>query len=66
MKTNLITVAALVATMAGPVAAESLDRNALPVSLLFERGNVLQFSMTAPRPNVSAAPVGSTGSVLDS
>ena len=65
MRTNLITVAALVATMAGPVAAGSLERNNMPVELLFDSGNVLQFSYTAPRPNLSAAPFGSTGSVLN-
>jgi long-subunit fatty acid transport protein len=58
--------AALVVGISGPALAESLDRNELPLEMLFENGNAVRFSFTYTSPDASAAPVGGTGSVLNS
>ena len=65
MKLKITTSAAILGALTSPALAGSLERNNMPVDLLFDSGNVLQFSYTAPRPNLSAAPFGSTGSVLN-
>ena len=56
--------AAIVAAISGSAQAESLNRNSLPLDILWESGSTLQFSLTAANPKVSAAPAGGTGSVL--
>lgn len=58
--------AALVVGLSGPALAESLDRNALPLDMLWESGNSVRLSFTFPKPDVSASPVGGSGSVLNS
>ncbi|WP_439104429.1 OmpP1/FadL family transporter [Celeribacter marinus] len=65
MKLKLLTSAAIFGALAAPALAGSLERNNIPVELLFDSGNVVKLSYTAPRPNLSAAPFGSTGSVLN-
>lgn len=65
MKLKITTSAAILGALTSPALAGTLERNNMPVDLLFDSGNVLQFSYTAPRPNLSAAPFGSTGSVLN-
>lgn len=64
MKWNYLCSAAAVAALSGPAFAESLDRNALPLDMLWESGNSVRFSFTQPNPSVSAVPAGGTGSVL--
>ena len=65
MKMKVAAAAAVLGTLTIPVQAGSLERNNMPVELLFEPGNLLQFSYTGPRPDLSAEPFGSTGSVFD-
>jgi long-subunit fatty acid transport protein len=65
MKLKITTSAAILGALTSPAWAGSLERNNMPIELLFDSGNVLQFSYTAPSPNLSAAPFGSTGSVLN-
>ena len=65
MKLKITTSAAILGALTSPALAGSLERNNMPVDLLFDSGNVLQFSYTAPSPNMSAAPFGSTGSVFN-
>jgi long-chain fatty acid transport protein len=57
---------ALVVGMNGSAFAESLDRNALPLDMLWDRGNSVRLSFTFPNPDVSASPLGGSGSVLNS
>jgi len=64
MNWNYLCSAAAVAALSGPAFAESLDRNALPLDMLWESGNSVRFSFTQPNPSVSAVPAGGTGSVL--
>lgn len=64
MKLTNIYGSALLAVIAGSAGAESLDRNALPLEMLFESGNAVRLAFTAPNPDVSSAPAGGTGSVL--
>ena len=66
MKLTNIYGSALLAVIAGSAGAESLDRNALPLEMLFESGNAVRLAFTAPNPDVSSAPAGGTGSVLSS
>ena len=58
MKLKITTSAAILGALTSPALAGSLERNNMPVELLFDSGNVLQFSYTAPSPNLSAAPFG--------
>lgn len=58
--------AALLVAMATQLQAGSLDRSRLPLDLLFESGNVLQFSANMPMPDVSSGPLGGTGTVFES
>ena len=58
--------AALIVGINGPAMAESLDRNVLPLEMLFENGNSVRFSYKYTDPDASASPVGGEGSVLDS
>ena len=58
--------AALLVAMATQLQAGSIDRSRLPLDLLFESGNVLQFSANMPMPDVSSGPLGGTGTVFES
>ena len=65
MKTKFTVAAAVFGALTTPALAGSLERNSMPVELMFEPGNLLQFSYTDPMPDLSAEPFGSTGSVFD-
>ena len=58
--------AALLVAMATQLQAGSIDRSRLPLDLLFESGNVLQFSANKPMFDISSGPLGGTGSVFES
>jgi len=58
--------AALLVAMATQLQAGSIDRSRLPLDLLFENGNVLQFSANKPMFDISSGPLGGTGSVFES
>lgn len=58
--------AALLVAMATQLQAGTIDRSRLPLDLLFESGNVLQFSANMPMPDVSSGPLGGTGTVFES
>jgi len=70
MKLKITTSAVILGAVATTASAGSLERNNMPIELLFDSGNVVQFSYTAPNLNLSAAPTStptspSTGSVLN-
>lgn len=65
MKLKITTSAVILGAVATTASAGSLERNNMPIELLFDSGNVVQFSYTAPNLNLSAVPFGSTGSVLN-
>lgn len=65
MKTKFTTCVAALVAAAGAANAGTLERSSLPIDLMFDRGNVLQFSAVSPRPDLSAAPFGSEGSVFN-
>jgi len=65
MKLKIITSAAIFGAVATTASAGSLERNSMPIDLMFDSGNVVQLSYTGPSPDMVAAPLGGTGSVFN-
>jgi long-subunit fatty acid transport protein len=65
MKTEYVIGVVVACALSAPASAGSLERNTIPLELLFDTGNLVQFAFTAPQPDLSAAPFGSSGSVFD-
>ncbi|UYP69162.1 outer membrane protein transport protein [Thalassobacter stenotrophicus] len=65
MKLKITTSAAILGALTSPAWAGSLERNSMPIDLMFYSGSIVQFSYTAPSPDMSAAPFGGTGSAFN-